>query len=61
MKGILLTNFLRTKMLRRMIMIMRNNRIQMATLRQIKDRAKEDKDCMIYLNYGLHTTNLRME
>ena len=31
-------------MLRRMIMIMRNNRIQMATLRQIKDRAKEDED-----------------
>jgi len=44
MKGILLTNFLRTKMLRRMIMIMRNYRIQMATLRQIKDRAKEDED-----------------
>jgi len=42
-------------------MIMRNNRIQMATLRQIKDRDKEDEDCMIYLNYGLHTINLRME
>jgi len=33
-------------------------RRQMTTLRQIKHRAKEDKDCMALEN-DLHTTKLR--